>query len=37
VSGEGIQNVLRLAADEIGARRAEERAEEAEQNEGWQP
>lgn len=37
VSGEGIQNVLRLAADEIGARRAEERAEEAEQDEGWQP
>lgn len=37
VSGEGIQSVLRLAADEIGARRAEERAEEAEQDEGWQP
>lgn len=37
VSGEGIQGVLRLAADEIGARRAEERAEEAEQDEGWQP
>ena len=37
VSGEGIQNVLRLAADEIGARRAEERAEEAGQEEGWQP
>lgn len=37
VSGEGIQNVLRLAADEIGARRAEERAEETDQEEGWQP
>lgn len=37
VSGEGIQTVLRLAADEIGARRAEERAEETEQEEGWQP
>lgn len=37
VSGEGIQAVLRLAADEIGARRAEERAAETEQGEGWQP
>ncbi|PKQ04150.1 MAG: GTPase ObgE [Alphaproteobacteria bacterium HGW-Alphaproteobacteria-12] len=37
VSGEGIQAVLRLAADEIGARRAEERAEETEQEEGWRP
>lgn len=37
VSGEGIQTVLRLAADEIGARRAEERAEETEQEEGWRP
>ncbi|MFN4354113.1 GTPase ObgE [Parvibaculum sp.] len=37
VSGEGIQSVLRLAADEIGARRAEERAEETDQDEGWQP
>ena len=37
VSGEGIQNVLRLAADEIGVRRAEERAGNADQEEGWQP
>lgn len=37
VSGEGIQNVLRLAADEIGVRRAEERAGDADQEEGWQP
>ncbi|MBX3509446.1 MAG: GTPase ObgE [Parvibaculum sp.] len=37
VSGEGIQAVLRLAADEIGARRAEERAAETEKEEGWQP
>ncbi|MBX3445348.1 MAG: GTPase ObgE [Parvibaculaceae bacterium] len=37
VSGEGIQGVLRLAADEIGARRAEERAGETEEEEGWQP
>ena len=37
VSGEGVTDVLRLAADEIGIRRAEERAEETEQEEGWQP
>ncbi|PKP77031.1 MAG: GTPase ObgE [Alphaproteobacteria bacterium HGW-Alphaproteobacteria-3] len=37
VSGEGIIGILRLAADEIGIRRAEERAEEADEEEGWQP
>jgi len=37
VSGEGVTDVLRLAADEIGIRRAEERAEETDAEEGWQP
>jgi GTP-binding protein len=37
VSGEGIIGILRLAADEIGIRRAEERAEEADEEEGWRP
>jgi GTP-binding protein len=37
VSGEGITGILRLAADEIGIRRAEERAEEADEEEGWRP
>ena len=37
VSGEGVTDVLRLAADEIGIRRAEERAEEADEEEGWRP
>ncbi|GMV61960.1 MAG: GTPase Obg [Parvibaculum sp.] len=37
VSGEGVTDVLRLAADEIGVRRAEERAEEADEEEGWRP
>ena len=37
VSGEGVTDVLRLAAEEIGIRRAEERAEETEEEEGWRP
>ena len=37
VSGEGVTDILRLAADEIGIRRAEERAEEADEEEGWRP
>jgi GTP-binding protein len=37
VSGEGVTDVLRLAADEIGIRRAEERAQETDAEEGWQP
>lgn len=37
VSGEGVTGILRLAADEIGIRRAEERAGETEEEEGWRP
>ena len=37
VSGEGVTDILRLAADEVGIRRAEERAEETEEEEGWRP
>ncbi|MEQ8377770.1 GTPase ObgE [Parvibaculum sp.] len=37
VSGEGVKEVLRLVADEIALRREEEKAEAAEEEEGWRP
>ena len=37
VSGEGVTDILRLVADEIAAKREEEKAEAGEEEEGWQP
>ena len=37
VSGEGVTDILRLVADEIAAKREEEKAEAGEEEEGWSP
>jgi GTPase len=37
VSGEGVKEVLRLVADEIALQREKEKAEAAEEEEGWRP
>ncbi len=37
VSGEGVTDILRIVADEIAAKREEEKAEAGEEEEGWSP